>query len=202
MGNTYTNIAAATAAVTNRFVTSTNMKNGAYTVVNGGVATFAAGFFVTVTHTQVGGVTDALGTITIVGTSLGGQTQTEVITPSTGTTATGTQLFRTVVSATGAGWTRDAGAGSEDTIVIGNTAGAYLMVGSGQLERLIINAAAAATIVIADAKGTIQTIPSNQAAGTAYEYDLDISGYLKVTTTNTNDITVVHSPSLPTSYAA
>jgi hypothetical protein len=199
--STYTNIAAATSAVTNRFVTSTNMKNAAYTVVNSGVATWSAGFLVTVTHTQVGGVTDVLGTITIVGTSLSGQTQTEVITPLTGTTATGTKVFRSVATVTGAGWTRDAGAGSEDTIVVGNAAGAYLVDGGGKLDRLIINTAAAATIVVADARGTIQTIPSNQAAGTMYLYELDVASYLKVTTTSTNDITVIHSASVPSSYA-
>lgn len=197
----YTNIAAATAAVTNRFVTSTNMKNAAYTVVNSGVATWAGGFLVTVTHTQVGGVTDALGTISVVGTSLSGQAVTEIITPLTGTTATGTKIFRSVATVTGAGWTRDAGAGSEDTIVVGNAAGAYLIEGNGVLGSLLINGAAAATVVIADARGTIQTIPSNQAAGTAYEYELDVAGYLKVTTTSTNDITVIHSASMPSSYA-
>lgn len=199
--STYTNISAATAAVTNRIVVSHAMQNAAYTVANSGVATWAGGFLVTVTHTQVGGVTDALGTITVVGTSLSGQMQTEVITPLTGTTATGTKIFRSVTSVTGAGWTRDAGAGSEDTIVVGNAAGAYLVDGPGQLGRLIINTAAAATVVVADARGTIQTIPSNQAAGTAYIYDLDVAGYLKVTTTSTNDITVIHSASMPSSYA-
>lgn len=199
--STYTNISAATAAVTNRIVVSATMKNGTYTVANSGVATWSGGFLVTVTHTQAGGVTDALGTITVVGTSLAGQTQTEVITPVTGTTATGTKVFRSVTTVTGAGWTRDAGAGSEDTIVVGNAAGAYLIDGGGKLDRLIINTAAAATIVVADARGTIQTIPSNQAAGTMYIYDLDVASYLKVTTTSTNDITVIHSASMPSSYA-
>jgi hypothetical protein len=199
--STYTNISAATAAVTNRFVTLVNMKVGAYTVVNSGVATFAAGFYVTVTHSQVGGVTDTLGTITITGKSLAGQTITEEIVPLTGTIATGTKLFRRVTDVTGAGWVRDAGAGSEDQIVVGNTAGAYLIDGPGSLESLVINGAAAATIVVADGKGTIATIPSNQAAGTMYEYELSTGGYLKVTTTSTNDITVIHSESMPNVYA-
>lgn len=196
----YTNIAAATSAVTNRFVTSTNMKVGAYTVANSAAA-WAAGFLVTVTHTQVGGVNDTIGTITVTGTSLSGQVQTEVITPTAGGTATGSKIFRTVTAVAGAGWVRDAGAGSEDTIVVGHAAGAYLVDGPGTLGTLLINAAAAATVVVADGRGTIQTIPSNQAAGTAYEYELDVAGYLKVTTTSTNDITVIHSGSLPTSYA-
>jgi hypothetical protein len=198
MANSFTNIAAATAAVTNRIVVSADMKVGSYTIANSGVATWAAGFIVTVTHTTVAAGTDTLGTITIVGKDLAGGTQTEVITPVADSTATGTKIFRSVTSATGAGWVI---AGGNDTIVIGNAAGAYLVDGSGKLGGLLINAAAAATIVVADGRGTIQTIPSNQAAGTAYEYNLDISGYLKVTTTSTNDITVLHSATLPVTYA-
>jgi hypothetical protein len=201
MGDTYTTITAATAAVGDRIVASATMKNGAYTIANSGQATWGAGFIVTLTHTQAGGVTDSLGTVTIVGTDMAGQAQTSVLTPVTGGTATGTKVFRQVTSATGAGWTRDAGAGSEDTITIGNAAGAYLIVGTGELETLIINTAAAAAITVADARGTIQTIPSNQAAGTAYEYDLGIVGYLKVTTTSTNAITVIHTSSLPQSWS-
>lgn len=197
MPTTYTNIAAATSAVANRFVTSTNMKVGAYTVANAS-ATWSAGFLVTVTHTQVGGVNDTLGTIIVTGTALSGQVQTETITPTAGGTATGTKIFRTVTDVTGAGWVIDTG---NDTLTVGNAAGAYLIDGSGTLGLVIINGAAAATVVVADSRGTIQTIPSNQAAGTAYEYELDVTGFLKVTTTSTNDVTVLHSHSLPSTYA-
>jgi hypothetical protein len=198
MSDAYTNIAAATAAVANRFVTSTNMKVGAYTIANGGVATWAGGFLVTLTHSTVAAGTDTLGTVTIVGRDMAGAVQTEVLTPVADSLVTGTKVFRSVTSATGAGWVIT---GGNDTLVIGNAAGAYLLVGSGMLDKLIINAAAAATIVVADGRGTIQTIPSNQAAGTAYEYDLSVAGFLKVTTTSTNDITVTHSSSLPLAYA-
>ena len=51
MGFTFTNTASTTAAVTNRFVTSTNMKVGAYTIVNSGLAPWGGGFKVTITHT-------------------------------------------------------------------------------------------------------------------------------------------------------
>lgn len=198
MATNFTNIAAATAAVANRFVTSANMKVGAYTIVNSGVATWAGGFLVTLTHSTVAAGTDTLGTVTIVGTSLSGQAQTEVLTPVADSTVTGTKIFRTVTSATGAGWVVT---GGNDTLTIGNAAGAYLIDGSGELSRLVINTTAAATIVLADARGTIQTIPASQANGTMYEYELNTVGYLKVTTTSTNDITVMHSQSLPTSYA-
>lgn len=198
MAEKFTNITAATAAVTNRFVTSTNMKVGAYTIVNSGVATWAGGFLVTLTHATVAVGTDTLGTVTIVGTSLSGQTQTEVLTPLADSTVTGTKIFRTVTSATGAGWVIG---GGNDTLVIGNAAGAYLIDGMGSLDRLLINTTAAATVVIADARGTIQTIPASQANGTQYEYELGISGFLKVTTTSTNDITILHSGSVPQTYA-
>lgn len=94
-----------------KVVTSANMKVGAYTIA----AQPANPVNVTVSHTQVGGVTDTLGTITIVGTRLG-QAVTEVITPLDGTTASGAKLFDAITSATGAGWVIDTTA---DTITIG-----------------------------------------------------------------------------------
>ena len=198
MASTFTNISAATAAVANRIVASANMKVGAYTIANGGVATWAGGFLVTLTHTTVAVGTDTLGTVTIVGRDLAGAVQTEVITPVADSLVTGTKIFRSITSATGAGWVIE---GGNDTLVIGNAAGAYVVAGGGTLDRLIINTTAAATIVVADGRGTIQTIPASQANGTMYDYDLSVSGFLKVTTTSTNDITVLHSASLPTTYA-
>jgi len=94
-----------------KVVTSVNMKVGAYTIA----AQPANPVNITVSHTQVGGVTDTLGTITIVGTRLG-QAVTEVITPLDGTTASGAKLFDAITSATGAGWVIDT---TEDTITIG-----------------------------------------------------------------------------------
>lgn len=190
-GYMYTNIAASTAAVTNRFVTSTNMANGAYTLANTTPA-FAGAVLVTVTHTTVTGA-DTLGTITIVGTDLNGQAVSEVITPSAGTTITGTKFFRTLTSATQAGWAINTG---NDTIVIGHAAGAYVMTSGGELGAVTVNATAAATVVLSDARGTIATLKSSIVEAT-YEYDVMVSGYLKVSTTSTNDITVSHTPSVP-----
>ena len=85
MGLTFTNTAATTAAVANRYVTSTNMIVGAYALANTTPA-WAGGGFVTVTHTQVGGVTDTLGTIVVVGRDLAGQTRTDTITDADGDT--------------------------------------------------------------------------------------------------------------------
>ena len=203
MGYARTNIAATTAAVVDRIVASATMKNTTtYTIANASPV-WAGGALITVTHSQVGGVTATLGPITIAGTDVSGQAISEVIVPLTGTTATGTKIFRTVTSAIGAGWARNAGAGSEDTITIGVAAGAYVATGGGQLGGVLVNNSVAATIVVSDAAGTIMTVPASQAAGTYYPLNgVDWSGYLKVATTNTNDVTLIHTSAIPTVYAA
>jgi len=98
-----------------RIVVSTNMKVGAYTIAVG--APLGGGARnVTVTHTQVGGVTDTLGTIVVVGTDLNNETLTETIIPSDGATVQGTRAFKTVTSVTGADWVIAEG---NDTITVG-----------------------------------------------------------------------------------
>jgi hypothetical protein len=198
MGLTFTNTAATTAAVANRFVASTNMKVGTYTVANASPV-WAGGCFVTVTHTEVGGGVDTLGTITIAGTDLTGAGISEAIVPVNGTVATGTKVFRTVGSVTGAGWVIGTG---NDTIVVGCAAGNIACGSQGQLGGVLVNNAVAATVVISDAGRTIMTIPASQAAGTFYDLNgVDFGGYLKVATTSTNDVTVFHTGTLPASYA-
>ena len=192
-----TNIAASTAAVTNRIIASANMKVGTYTIANASPV-WAGGALITVTHTQVGGVTDTLGTIAVVGKDLHGNAISETITPLDGTVATGLKVFRSVTSVTGAGWIIDTG---NDTIVVGVAAGSYAAAGGGLLHSVVVNNAVAAAIVVSDAAGTIATIPASQAAGTEYVYDVPWSGFLKVATTSTNDVTVVHSPGVPLLYA-
>lgn len=191
----YMNIAATTAAVTNRFVTSTNMKVGAYTVANASPA-WAGGCLVTVSHTAVDAA-DTLGTIVIVGKGLDGQALTETITPSNGVTVTGTKIFRSVTSVTGAGWVIG---GGNDTIVVGCAAGCYVASSGGVLGGIFVNATAAATVVVSDSAGTIATLKASIAEGTYLE-GIAYSGFLKVATTSTNDITVLHAPSIPTTYA-
>lgn len=198
MGLTFTNTAATTAAVANRYVTSANMKVGAYTLANT-TPVWAGAAFVTVTHTQVGGVTDTLGTIVVVGKDLSGQTRTETITLLSGTVATGTVPFRSITSVTGVGWVIDT---VEDTIVVGVAAGNIVCGSGGSIGGVLVNNAVAAAVVISDGARTIMTVPASQAAGTYYNlHGVDFSGYLKVATTSTNDVTVFHTPTLPTTYA-
>jgi hypothetical protein len=193
----YTGIAATTAAVANRYVTTTNMIVGAYTLANT-TPVWQGGAFVTVTHTGVTG-TDTLGTIVVVGVDLSGQTRTESITPLEDTVATGTIPFRTITSITGVGWVINVG---NDTIVCGVAAGSIVCGTGGTLYAIVINATAAATIVVSDSKRTIATLPSSAVVGHyIYGPGVEFGGFLKVATTSTNDITVIHTSTLPSTIA-
>lgn len=186
-----TGLAASTAAVTNRFVVSVNMANGAYTVANASPA-FQGAVNIVATITAVTG-NDTPGTITVVGTDLAGNTQTEVITLVAGGAATGTKAFRTVTSITQAGWVIN---GGNDTIVIGHSAGSIVCGTSGTLYAIVVNATAAATIVVSDSVKTIATLAASIANG-HYLYGgvgVDFVGFLRVALTSTNDITVIASP--------
>lgn len=198
MGMTFTNTAASTAAVTNRFVTSVNMANGPYTVANAS-PTWSGGCLVTATITAVTG-NDTPGTLTIVGTGLNGQPLTEVLTLVAGGAATGSKVFRTVTSITQAGWIINTG---NDTIVVGCAAGNIACGSAGQLGGVLVNNAVAAAVTISDAARTIMVIPASQAAGTFYSFGsgVDFGGFLRVATTSTNDVTVFHTGTLPEAYA-
>lgn len=195
MGFTYTNTAASTAAVANRFVASTNMKVGAYTVANASPA-WSGGCLVTCAATAVD-TADTMGTLVVVGTDLNGQAISETLTPVAGSTVTGTKIFRTVTSVTGAGWVIDAVESSNDTIVVGAAAGSYVAGSGGTLRAIVINTTAAAAVTISDKRGTIATLKASIAEGTYY-YDVDYAGFLKVATTSTNDVTAIHSATIPT----
>jgi hypothetical protein len=198
MGYTFTNTAASTAAVTNRFVTSTNMANGTYTVANAS-PTWSGGCLVTATITGIGG-NDTPGTLTIVGTGVNGQALTEVLTLVAGGLATSTNAFRTVTSLTQAGWVA---VSTADTIVVGCAAGNVACGSAGTLGGVLVNNLVAAAVTISDATRTIITIPASQAAGTFYPFGpgVDFGGRLVVSTTSTNDITVFHTSTSPASYA-
>jgi hypothetical protein len=179
MGLTVTNTAATTAAVTNRFVTTTNMKVGAYTLANT-TPVWSGACFITVTQTVV--VTaDTMGTIVVVGVDLAGQTRTETLTPVADSTVTGVVPFRTITSLTGVGWVI---AGSNDTLVIGCAAGNIACGTNGQLGGVLVNNTVATAVTIADGARTILTIPASQAAGTYYNLNgVDFSSNLRVVTT-------------------
>lgn len=118
--------------VANKIVTSTNMKVGAYTVA----AQPIVPALLSVLTTTVTGA-DTMGTITFVGTDIYDQPLTEIVTPIAATTTYTTNMFKTVTSATGAGWVINTG---NDTIIIG-TAGVIAPTGY-YFSSLIVAAAA------------------------------------------------------------
>lgn len=183
----YTGISASTAAVTNRFVASVNMANGAYTVANASPP-WQGGCFVVATITANTG-NDTPGTITIVGTGLNGQAVTEVLTLAAAGSATSANVFKTITSITQAGWVIN---GGNDTIVVGCAAGAIVANGNGKLYAVVVNTTVAAAITLSDSARTIATLKASIAEGHyVYGPGLDFVGYLKVSTTSTNDITVI-----------
>lgn len=97
--------------VANKIVTSTNMKNGTYTIAAQPITPAQ----LSVLATGVGG-NDTMGTITFVGTDIYDAALTESVTPIAGTTVYTTNMFKTVTSATGAGWVINS---TNDTLVIG-----------------------------------------------------------------------------------
>jgi hypothetical protein len=194
----YTAIAATTAAVTNRIVASTNMSLTTYTIANGGVPVWQGGAFITVTHTTVAG-TDTLGTMTLVGTDINGQAQSETIIPVADSLVTSAKVYKSVTSLTSVGWVA---VSTADTIIAGVAAGSICAVGSGTLKGIVVNTTAAATVVLSDAKRTIGTLKSSIAEGSYPYYDLEFAGFLKVATTSTNDITVIHTASMPSTIVS
>lgn len=79
-----------------RYVESTNMKVGSYTLAHTNPGDGLA-HNVTVATTAVGAA-DTQGTITVAGTDLSGATISETITPVSGSTVQGTKAFATVTS--------------------------------------------------------------------------------------------------------
>jgi hypothetical protein len=203
MGYAWTHLAAATAAADpNRFLEVANgvMKNAAYTLTatldmpEAGTARQ-----LTLTHVTVAVGTDQLGTVTVVGKNLAGETLTEVITPVADSLVTGAKWFKSVTTVTGAGWTA---VGGTDTIVLGCAATAIVAEATaGTLHGCQINTTAAGTITFADASGTIAVLPASVAVGTFYEWDAQFSGYLSVALVAASNITVLHSGSRPASYS-
>ena len=192
MGNTWTRLAAANPAVANRFVTTTNMIVGAYTVANATMPTTPGARRITITHTTVAAGTDTLGTVTITGTDIRGAVVTDTITPLADTVATGSRFFVTVTNVVGAGWVI---AGGNDTLVVGAEAGSTVLDGTGILKAIVVNTTAAGTITVNTNAGTLATLASSIAVGT-YTYDCDVT-VLRLTLAAASDVTVIHSGNLP-----
>jgi hypothetical protein len=190
MGYRRTHLAAANAAVANYIVTSCDMADGNYTLAKQDMPTEGARHVsVTRTVTNTG---DTVGKIKIYGHDLLGRPQNEEITPgATGVPVLSTKWYTGLTQATQSGHTT-AGA-SADTIVIGVGADIIVAEGSGTLERVIVNTTAAGAITLADENGTIGVLKSNVAEG-FYTYEVEYSGYLKVTLAAASDVTIVHSP--------
>lgn len=196
MAFTKTRLSAANPAVANRFVTSTNMANGAYALANTTMPTTPGARRLTVTTVTVTGA-DTMGTITFVGTDIRGNALTEVIVPLAGATATGTRFFVTVTSATQAGWIINTG---NDTITIGAEAGSSVIDTGGQLYAIVVNTTAAGTITLTDGSGAFAILKASIAENTYY-FECDIAAFLNVTLAAASDVTVIHSNHAPASYA-
>jgi hypothetical protein len=202
MGFTRTHLAIATAAVTNQFVTSVDMKIGSpYTLANAGAMPTDGARHVTCTRTVVA-TADTPGTLTIVGKDLTGNTITESLTVGAHSVlVTGTKWFASVTSVTGVGWVIDQVEGTKDTIVVGCTAAAIAVEGSGTLHSISVNTTANGAVTIADAGGTIAILKASIAEGN-YIYDVAFSGYLSITAAAASDLTIIHTGSLPSIYAS
>jgi hypothetical protein len=196
MAYSKTRVSAANPAVANRFVTSTNMIVGAYTVANATMPTTPGARRVTITHTTATGA-DTLGTITVTGTDLRGAVIEDTITPLAGAVATGSKFFVTVTDVVGAGWVIS---GGNDTIVVGAEAGSVVLDTGGLLRAIVVNTTAAGTITLADATGSFAVLKASIGENTFY-YDIDISGFLRITLAAASDVTVIHSTLMPTTYA-
>jgi hypothetical protein len=196
--STYTHLDAANAVVVDRFLTSVNMKVGAYTLDNTTIG-LPGSRHVRVTHTS-GDTQDTEGTIILTGTDITGHVISETVTVNApGGFVDTTKWFRTLTSAVGAGWVIDAVEATPDTIEIGYGADLCVLDGTGYLDAIIVNTTSASSIVVADASGTIATLKASIAEG-HYHYGLDVTN-LTIDLNGNSDVTIIHSASLPKTYA-
>ena len=98
------------------YVTSVDMKVGAYTLAHTGPDCGARNVTVTQTATDT---EDTNGTIVVVGTDLAGNAITETLTPNDGATVAGVKAFATITSITGVGWAVDGAEGKKDKVTLG-----------------------------------------------------------------------------------
>ena len=128
------------------FVTTVNMKVGAYTVATPSPSDGLCRN-VTATVSTGGGVADTLGTLLITGTDYNDAVITETLTLATGTN-TGNKAFKTVTNVVGSGWVIDAAPSTEDTITVGcgNKIGMPEIVDSSDIVMTVWNQVRSATL--------------------------------------------------------
>ncbi len=165
-------LSAAPVAVTNGFVVSVAMFNGAYTLAANSPTSGAR--HVTLVRTVVGAA-DTPGVITITGTDLGGNTITETMIPGN----------------TGVSVTSNTG---DDTIIFGWDALCAVATGSGVMKGFFLTVTHASTVTFTDATGTLVVLPASFAVG-FYETEMAYSGFLRCETGGTQDIVILHSSS-------
>jgi hypothetical protein len=158
------NLGAPILADVDRIVTTANMRVGTYTIA----ASPDIPRNITVTHTQVGGVTDTLGTIDFVGTDIDDNALTETITPLDATIAVGTKAFKTITSATGVGWVIDT---VEDTITIGVGDELGLPVSLASTDNMLIAWADAAFVAVSGTVAGTPTVAETTIDMSAATYD-------------------------------
>jgi len=162
-----------------KIVTTANMKVGAYTVAAQPVVPAR----ITLSHTAVGTV-DTLGTVNIVGTLTDDTVVHETLTPVSGATVSTVNEFKTVTSATGAGWVIDAGSGN-DTLTIG--------VGAVIPDSFYFNAITNRIVASANMKVGAYTVaaqpltPGKLTIATAANGAADTMGTITITGTGTDD---------------
>jgi hypothetical protein len=189
--------AAAGAGDVDRYVESVDMKVGAYILANTTPHASGGARKVTCTRTVVGAA-DTPGTLVVVGKSLAGQVITETLTVGAHTVlVTGTKLFASITSITGAGWVIGE---ANDTITVGMAAAHYVAEGQGTLHASNIGYTAASAINVIDGTRTIAVLKASIPEG-VYNFDVQYTSGLRVEPQGASKVTIVHSPSSTLTYA-
>lgn len=108
------------AADDNKFVTTVDMKNAAYTIAAQPSCPSRVGIKITAVSTA-----DTMGIVTLIGTDQNDRVISEIIIPIAGSTVWGLLFFKALTSITGSGWAAIAGA---DSIIVGTSADSLIHV--------------------------------------------------------------------------
>jgi len=190
-GPRYSYFAAVTEADVDRFVVSTDMKVGTYTVANSGTMPTTGARHVTVTNV-VAQTADTMGTVVVAGTNLDGEAISESFVPVADDIVTGSEWFVTVTSVTGAGWVNNTGTPDPDAITVGCTAAACVHEGDGVFNGVVVGETAAGAITLADSSGTVAVLKASIVEG-AYGFGVQFDDYPTVTVAAASKLTVSSS---------